>query len=74
MLFNRAQIAGFARHAQTGLELAGFVGSPDGAVHFADRIAGSAADAAGLGIALADRLLAAGAGVLLDSLRGDQAG
>jgi hydroxymethylbilane synthase len=67
-------IAGFARHAGAGLELAGFVGSPDGTVHFADRIEGSAANAAGLGVALADRLLAAGAGALLESLRGAQAG
>jgi hydroxymethylbilane synthase len=67
-------IAGFARHAGARLELAGFVGAPDGTVHYADHIEGSAADAATLGIALADRLLAAGAGALLESLRGAQAG
>jgi hydroxymethylbilane synthase len=67
-------IAGFAQHAGAHLELAGFVGSPDGTVHFADRIEGPAADAVRLGNALADRLLAAGAGPLLASLRGAQAG
>ena len=67
-------IAGFARHAGQRLELAGFVGSPDGTVSFADSIDGPPAEAARLGAALADRLLAAGAGALLESLRSAEAG
>ncbi len=62
-------IAGFAHHANGGLELEGLVGAPDGSVVYRERIAGPAADAAALGRALADRLLAAGAGALLATLR-----
>ncbi len=67
-------IAAFARHSGARLEVAGFVGSPDGTISYRDRIEGPAGEAAQLGAALADRLLAAGAGALLESLRGAQAG
>jgi hydroxymethylbilane synthase len=62
-------IAGFAHHAPGGLELEGLVGAPDGSVVYRDRIAGPPGEAAALGRALADRLLAAGAGALLATLR-----
>jgi hydroxymethylbilane synthase len=62
-------IAGFAQHAGGGLELEGLVAAPDGSVVYRDRIAGPAGEAAALGHALADRLLAAGAGALLATLR-----
>ena len=62
-------IAGFAHHVGGGLELEGLVGAPDGSVVYRDRITGAAADGAALGRTLADRLLAAGAGALLATLR-----
>ena len=62
-------IAGFAHHARGGLELEGLVGAPDGSLVYRDRILGPAGDAAALGRTLADRLLAAGAGPLLATLR-----
>ncbi|MBS0393794.1 MAG: hydroxymethylbilane synthase [Proteobacteria bacterium] len=62
-------IAGFARHGAAGLELEGLVGAPDGSLVYRDRITGAARDGVALGHALADRLLAAGAGDLLASLR-----
>jgi hydroxymethylbilane synthase len=62
-------IAGFAHHVGGGLELEGLVGAPDGSVVYRDRIAGPVGEAAALGRALADRLLAAGAGALLATLR-----
>jgi hydroxymethylbilane synthase len=62
-------IAGFAQHAHGGLELEGLVGAPDGSVVYRDRIAGQRSEAAALGRALAERLLAAGGGALLATLR-----
>jgi hydroxymethylbilane synthase len=62
-------IAAFARHDAGRLALEGFVGSPDGRQSFSDRVEGTPAEADVLGRALADRLLAAGAGALLDQLR-----
>ena len=62
-------IAGFAHHARGGLELEGLVGAPDGSRVYRDRIAGPASEAAALGQALAERLLAAGGGALLAALR-----
>ncbi|HUO79349.1 MAG TPA: hydroxymethylbilane synthase [Steroidobacteraceae bacterium] len=62
-------IAGFAHHAGGSLELEGLVGAPDGRVVYRDRIAGPPGEAEALGRALADRLLAAGAGALLATLR-----
>lgn len=51
------------------LRLRGLVGAPDGTAVFADRAAGPAGTAREIGTALAERLLAAGAGPLLESLR-----
>lgn len=62
-------IAAFARHDAGRLALEGFVGSPDGRQSFSDRVEGTPAEADALGRALAERLLAAGAGALLDQLR-----
>jgi hydroxymethylbilane synthase len=62
-------IAGFAVHAHGGLVVEGLVGAPDGSVVYRDRIDGPPGEAAALGRALADRLLAAGAGALLATLR-----
>lgn len=64
----QSPIGGFAERAGEVIELHGLVGSPDGATVYADRIAGATADATMLGTALAERLLAAGAGPLLKSL------
>jgi hydroxymethylbilane synthase len=47
------------------LELAAFVGLPDGSAWVRDRLAGDAGDPEALGRAVAERLLAAGAGDLL---------
>jgi hydroxymethylbilane synthase len=65
----QSPIAGFATLAGAELTLRGLVGAPDGTRMFKDSIVGKSADAAGLGRALADRLLAAGAGKMLASLR-----
>jgi hydroxymethylbilane synthase len=61
----RSPIAGHATLADGSLQLAGLVGTPDGRSVVADRVAGAAKDAAGLGAELAERLLAAGAARLL---------
>jgi hydroxymethylbilane synthase len=49
--------------------LSAFVGSPDGSEAYRDRIAGPVADAAALGLALAEQMLDAGAASLLERLR-----
>jgi len=67
----QSPIAGYAELSGDAIALRGLVGSPDGSVVFADRIAGAASDAARLGTALAERLLAAGAEALLQSLAMD---
>lgn len=67
----QSPIAGYATLAGESIELRGLVGMPDGSRVIADRIAGPAADAARLGTALAERLLAAGADDLLKSLAMD---
>ena len=64
----QSPIAGFATQAGEKIELRGLVGSPDGGQVFEDSVAGDARDASKLGTALAERLLAAGAEVLLKSL------
>jgi hydroxymethylbilane synthase len=48
------------------LELAAFVGLPDGTTWIRDSLSGDAGDPAGLGSAVAERLLAAGARAVLD--------
>jgi hydroxymethylbilane synthase len=62
-------IAGHATLDGGGLRLRGFIGSPDGREVYRDCIAGPAADAAELGLALADRMRDAGAAALLARLR-----
>ena len=47
------------------LHLTAFVGAPDGAEWIRDELAGDPADPEGLGVAMAGRLLAAGAAELL---------
>jgi hydroxymethylbilane synthase len=64
----QSPIAGYAALAGDKIELRGYVGAPDGRQAFEDRISGAAADAARLGTALAERLLAAGAESLLKAL------
>ena len=58
-------IAGYATVAGGSLRLEGLAGSPDGGRIVADAVSGAAVDAEALGRALADKLLAAGAGSLL---------
>ena len=65
----QSPIAAFAEQSGDELLLRGLVGAPDGSALFADRIAGAAADGPRLGVELAERLLAAGAGPLLAMLR-----
>jgi hydroxymethylbilane synthase len=48
------------------LEIEAFVGLPDGSEWLRDRVDGEAADPAAAGVALAERLLSAGARDLLD--------
>ncbi len=67
----QSPIAGYAMLAGDQIDLRGLVGSPDGSQVFEDRIAGAASDAGDLGTALAERLLAAGAEALLQSLAMD---
>jgi hydroxymethylbilane synthase len=58
-------IACYAVHTGEGLWLRGLVGSPDGKHMLRDEIRGNANDGETMGIALADRLLAAGADKIL---------
>ena len=65
----QSPIAAFAEPgAQERLTLRGLVAEPDGSRLIRDSIAGSAAQAATLGDALAERVLEAGAGELLERL------
>lgn len=62
----QAPVAGHATRRPDGrLRLVGLVGRPDGSALLRDEILGAPADAAALGIALAERLLAAGAAGIL---------
>jgi len=65
----QSPVAGFAELSGDRLSLRGLVGAPDGSEVFADLIEGKPGEAAGLGDTLAGRLLAAGAGPLLEALR-----
>jgi hydroxymethylbilane synthase len=58
-----------ARLSGDELEVAGFAGLPDGSEWVRDRVSGSAEQPAALGQALAERMLAAGAGELLGRAR-----
>lgn len=62
-------VAGFAELSGGRLRLRGRVGAPDGSRMYADEVAGPASEGVALGRSLAERLLAAGAGTLLDELR-----
>jgi hydroxymethylbilane synthase len=48
----------------------GLVGRPDGTLVLRDRVEGPSADAAGLGVALAERLIARGADAVLRNAGG----
>lgn len=63
-------IAAHATIERDRLSLAGLVSSPDGTTLIRDAVAGSASDARGLGLRLAEQLLAAGADVILRDLYG----
>lgn len=63
-------IACYAIHVPEGLWLRGLVGSPDGGRMIADEIRGPVHEAEAMGIALAERLLAAGAGEILAEVYG----
>ena len=63
-------IAGYAELQGTELFLRALVGSVDGQEIITDEIRGSAAEAEQLGVTLADRLLAAGAGRILQAVYG----
>jgi hydroxymethylbilane synthase len=65
----QSPVAGFAELEGDRLRLRGLVGAPDGTQVFADEARGPASGAASLGDRLASRLLEAGAGPLLASLR-----
>lgn len=64
-------IAGYAIHQGENLWLRGLVGDPDGSLLLQDEIVGKAVDAEIMGIALADRLLAAGADKILAKVYAD---
>jgi hydroxymethylbilane synthase len=64
-------IACYALHKDGGLWLRGLVGAPDGSEMLFDELSGSLADAEKIGIALADRLLAAGADRILAAVYAD---
>lgn len=61
-------IACYAIHQNNGLWLRGLVGDPDGTEILTDEIYGEVADAEKMGIALADKLLKAGAGRILSAV------
>jgi hydroxymethylbilane synthase len=64
-------VAAYAElYGEGELELAAFVGMPDGSTWIRDALAGTAADPAALGREVADRLLAAGAGDVLAAAEG----
>ena len=65
----QAPIAAHASIANGKLCLHGLVAEPDGSRLLRDQLTGPASDPEGLGEALAQRLLAAGAGALLERLR-----
>jgi hydroxymethylbilane synthase len=66
----RTPIGGRARLADGELRLSAFVGLPDGSAWVRDSLDGDPADPGALGAAVAQRLLAAGAGKLLAAAEG----
>ena len=65
----QSPIAAHARIEAGGLTLDGLVAEPDGSRLLRGSLSGGIDDAAAVGTALAERILAAGAGVLLERLR-----
>ncbi len=65
-------IAAHARIADEGLHLVGLVAALDGSEVVEDELSGTTADAAALGVTLAERLLARGADRLLAALKGER--
>jgi hydroxymethylbilane synthase len=65
----QSPIAAHAELARGGVTLDGLVAEPDGSKLFRDSISGAAFEAEALGDQLAERVLAAGAGALLERLR-----
>lgn len=65
----QSPIAGFAEIRGDELQLVGVVASPDGREFYRAAHSGRSTDGAAIGLALAERLLAAGAQQLLDALR-----
>jgi len=65
----QSSIAGYAELIGSDLRLRGVVGSADGTQMYRDSVHGPATEAKALGVRLADRLLAAGAGPLLAEQR-----
>jgi hydroxymethylbilane synthase len=63
----RTPVAGYARMESGHITLRGLVGMPDGSAIIADQRSASAEQAAGLGQALADELLARGAAAILSA-------
>ncbi len=66
----QSPIAAHAKLADASLTLDGLVAEPDGSRLLRDRLSGPASDPDALGAALAQRMLTAGAGPLLERLRG----
>jgi len=69
----QSPIAGFAQIESGQLILRGVIGSPDGLEMYRDAASGAPEDARAIGVELAERLLAAGAGPLLERLRSEPA-
>jgi hydroxymethylbilane synthase len=67
-----APATGFARVQDGGLQLRAAVGDPDGKTLLRDEESGSVADASAIGERLAQRMLDAGAGELLQQARQDE--
>jgi hydroxymethylbilane synthase len=66
----RTPVGGHATPAGGGLRLEAFVGLPDGSAWVRDAVEGDLGDPGALGAAVAERLLAAGAGELLAAAEG----
>lgn len=69
----QSPIAGFAQIENGRLILRGVIGSPDGLEIYRDTASGTPEDARAIGVELAERLLADGAGPLLERLRSEPA-
>ena len=65
----QSPIAGYAERSADEITLQGLVAEPDGSRLLRDRVSGGIENPAALGRRLAERMLAAGAGHLLERLR-----